>query len=157
MKMRKYNTTKIIKNSIYVILLVGLIGYAIFNSRIFIAGPQIVILSPENGSTITESPLIRVSGTARNISFLEMNGKRINVNEDSKFDEPALLYQGYNIVTVFATDKFDRVIEKKIELVYEDNTEELFEDLLEEVNNLEISTSTIEISTSSPTTSLEEI
>jgi hypothetical protein len=48
-------------------------------------------------------------------------------------------------------------VEKKIELVYRNNTEKLFEELLIDVNNLENSTSTLETSTSSPTTSLEEI
>jgi len=159
--MSKYNKTKIIKNSVYVILLVGLIGYAIFNSRILIAGPQIDIMKPKNGSTITENPLIRVSGTAENISFLELNGKRINVNEERKFNEPVLLYPGYNIVTMVATDKFNRVIENKIEVVYKENINNSIEDTVDEKfdedNNLEIETSTLEISTSSPTSSLEEI
>jgi len=152
--MSKYNTTKIIKNSAYVTFLVSLVGYAIFNSRIFIAGPQIDILKPENGSTISESPLIRISGSARNISFLELNGKRINVNEDRKFDEPTLLYPGYNIITMLATDKFDRIVEKKIELVYiEDDLNK--ETGTEEENILEIGTSTAETSTSSPSSYLE--
>lgn len=155
--MSKHNNAKIIKNSFYVVLLIGLIGYAIFNSRILIAGPQVNVLSPENGAMITESPLVRITGTAKNISFIELNGKRINVNEESKFSEPTLLYPGYNIVTIIATDKFNRIVEKKIELVYRNNTEKLFEELLIDVNNLENSTSTLETSTSSPTTSLEEI
>jgi len=155
--MSRYNTSKIIRNFIYTAFLVGLVAYSIFNSRIFITGPQINVLSPENGATVTESPLIKVSGTAENISFIELNGKRINVNEEGKFNEPTLLYPGYNIVTIIATDKFNRSVEKKIELVYKSNNEEGFEKELINENDLDFSTTTLETSTSSPTTSLEEI
>ena len=123
-----------------------------YNSRIFIAGPQIDILRPQNGETITESPLIRVQGEARNIAFMELNNKQIDTNEESKFNEPVLLYPGYNVITIFAKDKFGRTVEKQIELVYkgEDSNNNIIE------NILETATTSLETSTSSPVDSLEE-
>ena len=155
------NNTNIIKKSIYIILFIALIGYSLYNSRILIKGPEIIITEPSNGSVIEDSPLIRVKGSATNIAFIELNGKQINVNEDSVFDEPTLLYPGYNVITISAVDKFERNITEKIELVYK------AEDLLEQKNELiksleseitlETATTSLELSTSSPTTSLEEI
>jgi hypothetical protein len=150
--MSRYNTAKIIKNSIYALFTIIIIGYALYNSRIFIAGPQIDILRPQNGETITESPLIRVQGEARNIAFMELNNKQIDTNEESKFNEPVLLYPGYNVITIFAKDKFGRTVEKQIELVYkgEDSNNNIIE------NILETATTSLETSTSSPVDSLEE-
>jgi hypothetical protein len=150
--MSRYNTAKIIKNSIYALFTIIIIGYALYNSRIFIAGPQIDILRPQNGETITESPLIRVQGEARNIAFMELNNKQIDTNEESKFNEPVLLYPGYNVITIFAKDKFGRTVEKQIELVYkgEDSNNNIIE------NILETATTSLETSTSYPVDSLEE-
>jgi hypothetical protein len=150
--MSRYNTAKIIKNSIYALFTIIIIGYALYNSRIFIAGPQIDILRPQNGETITESPLIRVQGEARNIAFMELNNKQIDTNEESKFNEPVLLYPGYNVITIFAKDKFGRIVEKQIELVYkgEDSNNNIIE------NILETATTSLETSTSYPVDSLEE-
>lgn len=152
--MSNHNTSKIINNAIFLGFFIFLIGYGLYNSRIFIAGPQINVSSPENGATITESPLLKVKGTAKNIAFIELNGKSINTNADAEFDEPILLYPGYNIITIRASDKFDRKIERKIEVVYSSND---LDEIFFEENNLELATSSPETSTSSPATSLEEI
>lgn len=157
-KMSKYNTAKIIKNSIYLVFILFIISYGLYNSRIFIQGPQIDVFDPVSGETIEESPLIRIKGEARNVAFIELNNRQIDVNEDSKFDEPVLLYPGYNIITIFARDKFDRSVERKVELVYkgDDLYDDTSEDLKDAEETLENATSSLETSTSSPTTSLEE-
>ncbi|MFW5887416.1 MAG: hypothetical protein ACOCUH_01325 [Bacteriovoracia bacterium] len=168
--MSKYNTARIIRNLIYLFFVVAIVGYALYNSRIFIAGPQIEIFSPKSGETIEESPLVRIEGEARNISFIELNNRKINTNEENQFNEPVLLYPGYNVITILARDKFDRKVEKQIELVYKgENSEEIMDKNLDEngqienegvgegeENNLENATTGPETSTSSPTTSLEE-
>ena len=102
-----------------------MISYAIYNSRILIAGPQINISEPQNGTTITESPLIRVKGTAQNIAFIDINDRMINVDENALFDEPILLYPGYNIIKISAKDKFDREIEEFLEIIYLSDNESL--------------------------------
>ena len=169
-KMSKYNTAKIIKNAIYLFFVVAIVGYALYNSRIFIAGPQIEIFAPQSGVTIEESPLVLIEGEARNIAFIELNNRKINTNEENRFSEPVLLYPGYNIITILARDKFDRRIEKQIELVYEGkNPEEFLDELLDEndqienegveeggENILENATTSLETSASSPSTSLDE-
>lgn len=100
-----------------IILAVIVIGYAIFNFRIFIAGPQIVIQSPTNGAGLQEN-LVEIKGLAENINHIELNNKPIYINENDEFNEELLLQPGYNVVSLIAKDKFNRVVEQKLDLYY---------------------------------------
>jgi len=126
--------------SILVLLLI--LGYSIFNSRIFITGPQIEILSPVNGATVVDSPLVFLEGTARNISNIQTNDKLFPINSDGHFREPLLLRPGYNIILITAKDKFGRSIEDKIELFYDGEIpeiqiqEEIIETPIESLENI---------------------
>lgn len=154
------NKPKIIKNIVFALLIITLFAYGIYNSRILIAGPQIEILEPQNGSTIENSPLIRVTGTVENIAFIKLNDRQINVDENSYFDEPVLLYPGYNIIKVSAEDKFQRTVDKQVEVIYrEEDSIDLMKDFLEENENISTSTATTTqlINTFEATSSLEEI
>lgn len=87
-----------------------IIGYAIFNSRLLFAGPQIIVKSPENGS-VFEDPLIELIGIAKNTSFITLNGNSIYVDEKGNFNEKLLLSPGVSIIKLDATDRFDRKTE----------------------------------------------
>lgn len=136
---------KILRNLFFIIFIIILIAYVIYNSRIFIAGPQINIIEPQNGIGVNDSPLIRVKGTASNIAFIKLNGRNINVDENSYFDEAVMLYPGYNVIKINAKDKFERVVEKQLEVIY--NTNENLSNAIKEDYNFENSST----STSSPT------
>jgi len=113
---------KIIITSLLVVLAVSLISYAYYQSRNFISGPQIHISSPQNGSTFEES-LITIEGTTSNIARITMNDRQIFVDENGLFSEKLLLLEGYNIITIYAEDKFERTTEKELHLVLSKNTE----------------------------------
>ena len=93
-------------------------GYVLFQTRNLIYGPIIVINSPQNGAAVTES-LISIDGVAKNISFINLNGKQIFVDEEGKFNQQLLLSRGYNIMTLQAQDKFGRETNKTLELIYQ--------------------------------------
>jgi len=99
---------------------VGLIivGYSIFNFRIFISGPEIIVTSPQNGAVVN-SELVEINGKAVNTSFISLNDRSIFVDEDGNFKEFLLLSSGYNIIVIKAHDQFEREISKNIELVFE--------------------------------------
>lgn len=117
--MAKNKVSSIIKGYLIILFLLGIIGYAIFNSRVLIVGPQIIIESHKSGQTIAISDLIKLEGKAHNISFFWLNGRQIYTDESGIFSETLLLYPGYNIIWFTAKDKFERVVEQKIELVYQ--------------------------------------
>jgi hypothetical protein len=111
-----------IKFTTFLIALVIIVGYGVFNSRIFIKGPQLTITSPSSGDTFTDSPLVYITGNANNIAFIDINGRNINTDEDGYFKEAVLLYPGYNVTIISAKDKFERKTERRLELIYKDNS-----------------------------------
>jgi hypothetical protein len=111
------NSRNMPRNITIVIITIIVISYIIFNFRIFIAGPQIIFKSPTNGS-VAEKNLIEIQGIAKNISQISMNDRQIFVNQSGEFKETVLLYPGHNVFIVRARDKFDRIEENKLEIVY---------------------------------------
>ena len=98
-----------------------IIGYFIFNFRIFIAGPEIIITSPQNGE-VTDKELIEITGTAENVNFISINERSIFLDENGNFKEVLLLSSGYNIIVIKARDKFERIISKNLEIIYKGNS-----------------------------------
>lgn len=116
--MTRYHTLSLIKIAAIVLFVGGLVAYSLFNSRIFISGPQITITSPQNGASIEENRLVEVSGEATHISYLSLNDRQIYTDENGFFEEDLLLNVGYNVIQLKAKDKFNRSIERTIEVVY---------------------------------------
>jgi len=100
------------------LLLLSFGVYGFFKARIFMAGPQITIISPANGQSVSE-PLTSIAGKAVNVASLYLNGRKIFTDKDGNFAESLLLANGYNTIEVSGADKFNRKINKILELVYQ--------------------------------------
>jgi capsule polysaccharide export protein KpsE/RkpR len=92
-------------------------GYALFQARNIILGPVIEIRSPQNGASLDNS-LVEIKGKAKNISRISMNGNQIFTDNEGMFSEKLLLSYGYNIITIKVQDRFNRELERKLELIY---------------------------------------
>jgi len=92
------------------------IAYGYFASRYLLEGPQVEVLSPANGISVSDS-LLTIKGVAKNISYISLNDKQIYVDRDGNFNEKLLLYPGYTIIKVKVKDRFGRVVEKNTEVV----------------------------------------
>jgi len=103
-----------------VILVTSIAGYSYYQARNLIKGPQLVIHNPPDGTTL-DNPLVKISGSARNIAYISLNNRQIFVDNEGNFNEELLLAPGYNIWKVEAKDKFGRVVSKRIELVLRKN------------------------------------
>ena len=90
--------------------------YATYQMRGLINGPQIIIDSPSNGSSLT-TPLVTIRGRAEQITKLFLNGDKLTPDHTGRFESQLLLAQGYNIIQLDGEDRFGRRVEKKIELV----------------------------------------
>jgi len=111
------NNPRVFLKMLVLIIVVSVIGsYAYDRTREFVAGPSIVISSPLDGAVL-DSPYVKITGEAQNISHIVLNGRQIFTNEAGVFDEPLLLYPGYNIISVQAKDRFDRTVEKRTRLM----------------------------------------
>jgi hypothetical protein len=94
-----------------------IVGYTSYEIQKVVFGPKIYISTPGNGSLISES-LVNVSGKTQNVNDISMDDRKIFVDEKGNFNEQVLLSYGYNLLTMKASDKFGRKIEKTIEVVY---------------------------------------
>ena len=97
--------------------------YIFYQGKSIIEGPLISIQSPINGATITSS-LIEVRGISDNIARISLNDRPIFIDEEGFFKEKILLSHGYNIIKLTAADKFGRVKEQILELIYRDYDKE---------------------------------
>lgn len=101
-----------------IILFAVAIGlYTIYQARHFLSGPELTLLSPQNGATVSDS-LIEIKGHADNIVYISLNDRQIYVDQQGNFSENLLLFSGYNVITLKAKDKFGRETEKVLSLVY---------------------------------------
>ncbi len=106
-----------IKFSGIILFVIIISGYAFFQARNIVLGPVIEITEPKNGISVEDS-LIEIKGYAKNISHISMNGRQIFTDDKGVFGEKLLLSYGYNIITIKVADRFNRDIEKKLELIY---------------------------------------
>jgi hypothetical protein len=113
--MNEFRKTKKIKLLAGLVLFGALAGYVYFQARFLIEGPVISIVSPQNGSSV-EEPLVTISGTTKNISYITLNNRQIFVDENGRFEEKLIVAEGYNIMGLVAKDRFGRKVEKTIEL-----------------------------------------
>lgn len=81
-------------------------GYVVFQARVYLRGPLVRIESAER-----RGQLLVLSGTAKRIAFLLLNGKQIYTDERGRWQERVLLNWGYTIVTAAARDRFGRETE----------------------------------------------
>jgi hypothetical protein len=88
-------------------LLLGAVTvYVAFQARFLITGPQIVLnFEPD---TQQNARVIRLTGSAYNITHLWLNDRQIFTNEEGYFDEALVLENGYTITTLRAKDRYGR-------------------------------------------------
>jgi hypothetical protein len=112
----------IIRNTLIVIVICAIGGYAGFQSKKIISGPQITIQSPS--TTSADKSTIDVTGIVKNVSVVTLNDRLIPIDETGQFKEKVLLYPGYNIIKLKVTDKFGAFVTKELQLVYTDEKNE---------------------------------
>ncbi len=98
----------------FVVFVVALVlGYALFEGRKLLEGPQITVTLPRDGSA-TSTAGVLVAGQARNISFLTINDKPAFTDEQGQFRETLSPPPGYTIVVVASVDRFGRRASKSV-------------------------------------------
>jgi hypothetical protein len=106
----------IIRNVLIVLIICAIGGYAGFQSKKIISGPQITIQSP--ATTSANNSAVDVSGVVKNVSVVKLNDRLIPIDESGQFKEKVLLYLGYNVIKLEATDKFGASVTKELQMVY---------------------------------------
>jgi len=107
---------RVLQTALGVGLAVLIIIYAGYKFQDFWRGPTITISHPQNGASF-EDPVVTLTGTAKRIAHLSLNGKQIYTDPSGTFEETLLLSPGHNIITISAEDKFSRETEKHLQLM----------------------------------------
>lgn len=98
-----------------IIFFLLLLGYAYYEARAVVYGPQIRI--PSETIVVTE-PYTEIRGQAAYISELKLNGATISVTEDGHFAEEFLLAPGETRFVFDAKDKFGRETQEIVKVYY---------------------------------------
>jgi len=92
-----------------------IVVYSTFTLYGYFLGPRIISLTPESGIS-TRTPVVVVEGTAVHINALAINGTETPTDLNGHFGSQLILAEGYNIIKVTAKDRYDRTVEKTIEI-----------------------------------------
>ncbi len=106
------------------LILIGIGGYAFFESRNLISGPIITIESPRDGA-VSNTPITNVTGVAKNIVKISMNDREISIDPNGVFNRQLVLSSGSNIVKLTGEDKFGRRSVSFVEILYTEPSEPL--------------------------------
>ena len=100
-----------------VVLLLLLTVYVHFQARFFLQGPMLTLDS--DIPVLHHEQTVVITGTARNIVKLTLNGREIHTDKEGAFHETLILERGYTITTLWAEDRFGRETTITKTLVYE--------------------------------------
>ena len=93
------------KYFISIILFILLSAYAIYQARAMLAGPEIIITNIHDGQ-VMDSPLLTIEGVAKNIAWINLNGRQIFTDENGIWSEKLIVSPGLSIMTLKARDRF---------------------------------------------------
>ena len=99
------------------LILIGIGGFAFFESGKLRHGPIITIESPRDGA-VSNTPITNITGVAKNIVKISMNDREISIDTNGVFNRQLVLSKGSNIVKLTGEDKFGRRSESFVEILY---------------------------------------
>lgn len=99
--------------AVTLIALLAILGYGLIEARPLIAGPSLTIDSPEVGESVPGG-FITVSGTARRVNALTLNGSPLLTDGEGRFSRLLILPRGGAILNLMATDRFGRTVRKEV-------------------------------------------
>ncbi len=110
------NNLRLLKLTGIFILIALIVVFVTAKSLNYARGPQVEILHPENGATISSST-IEMLGKAFRINKITLNGHVISIDETGNWREKIIIFPGLNKITVKAEDQFGRETVKKLDIV----------------------------------------
>ena len=107
--------------SVAVLAVLALV-YVEFQARDILLGPTLSLEGTPQ--TMQHERSVALTGKARNIVKLTLNGKEIFTNERGEFTHTLILENGYTIMSLFGEDRFGRTTSLVREYVYVPGPEE---------------------------------
>src|SRR6187551_589756 len=113
----RYDTKRIVRNSLIgiFVLLLGIFIFAKTRDSIF--GARLTVLNITDGQVVTD-PFLEIKGQMKNASAITINDSPVLASHDGEFTTQIILYPGYNSITIRTEDKFGKKMEKTYSLIY---------------------------------------
>lgn len=104
-------------------IIIIIVGYYLWHQiSSFNSKPYLLIKSPFAESVVESGQVIVEGETEKEIS-VEINGENIYVDADGKFKESVLLQPGRNQITVQAKNRFEKITEESVNVIYQKKVE----------------------------------
>jgi hypothetical protein len=113
-----YTFKEILRILIISLFFLFIVTYGFLRSSAVIFGVKIKEINIENGRTYTEN-ILPITGNAKNAIHLTINGREIYIDKEGNFAEDIALLSGYNIIEIYARDKFGKEDVKNYQLIYQ--------------------------------------
>jgi hypothetical protein len=107
---------KILRNASLFLLIIVPSSYGLFRAHPLIVGPQITVISPQDGESVA-STTFQISGTVKRSTAIYLQGKPITVNEKGAFTETLIAVPPYTILVLVATDKYGATTTKTLRVI----------------------------------------
>ena len=98
------------------LIILVVVGYAVWRSLDYLRGPEIEIFEPTNGLAIS-LPTVTIIGRADRVNDLKLNGDTLSIDEQGNFKETVIVFPGLNKIRLDGQDQFGRKTSKEIDLV----------------------------------------
>lgn len=102
-----------------ILLFVSIVSYAFIKMKAVVEGVQITA----NIDTSAHSGLVKIAGMADKAIYLRLNGREISIDKQGAFTEQIALPPGLSVITIEAQDKFGKISEKEMKIVYYKNNQ----------------------------------
>lgn len=103
------------------VVLLGAAAYFGWQARYLIAGPEVALTG--DLMTVQNERVITLSGEAKNVTALYLNGRAITTDQAGVFNESIVLQNGYSTVSIDAVDRYGRQVHIETPMVYSERTE----------------------------------
>ncbi len=104
---RIFITPKLISLFIFSVIVVGVMGYFIYEIGFLISPPALVIESPAEDIEVMDAK-INIKGRVDYDTFVKINDQSIVVGDDGIFNQEIVLTPGLNILNIKATNRLDK-------------------------------------------------
>lgn len=106
MKNSKITLRVVIKYFLISLVVVGFLGYTLFQARLLLTGPTLETLDTLNA--VQSERTVTLEGRAQNVVKITLNGRDIYTDKNGYFKEVLVLENGYTIATIEGTDRYGR-------------------------------------------------
>lgn len=102
-------------------VLLSAVGYFGWQARYLIIGPEVALV--DELKTVQNDRVVTLTGEAKNVTALYLNGRAITTDQSGVFSESIVLENGYSTVSIDATDRYGRQVHLERPMIYSERVD----------------------------------